>query len=74
MKTKRGFNQKNKLLRGVLKMSDYINKLIKVELLNKFYYKGKVIEDSENFIVLIDLNSKEVRINKNSIMCLEVLN
>jgi hypothetical protein len=55
-------------------MNDYINKLIKVELLNKFYYKGKVIEDSENFIVLIDLNSKEVRINKNSIMCLEVLN
>lgn len=55
-------------------MSDYLDKLIKVELLNNHYYKGKVLEESEGFIVLIDMNSKEVRINKSSIMCLEVLN
>lgn len=53
-------------------MSEYLNKVIKVELLNKFYYKGRVIEEDLNFLVLIDINSKEVRINKNSIMCLEV--
>lgn len=55
-------------------MSSYLNKVIKVELLNKFYYKGRVIDEDDSFIVLIDMNSKEVRINKQSIMTLEVLN
>lgn len=54
-------------------MSDYLGKLIKLQLLNNFYYKGKCIEDSEAFIVLIDKEGKEVRLNKSSIMFLEVL-
>jgi len=55
-------------------MSSYVGKIIKVELLNKFYYKGKVIDEEDDFLILIDMNQKEVRINKNSIMCLEVFN
>lgn len=54
-------------------MGDYLNKMIKVELLNNHYYKGKVLEENENFIVILDINSRQVTINKSSIMCLEVL-
>ena len=54
-------------------MSDYVNKIIKVELLNKYYYKGKVVEHDSNFIVLIDMNGKEVRIANSQIAFLEVL-
>ena len=54
-------------------MSNYLDKIIKVELLSKFYYKGKVIFEDEDFLVLIDMTNKEVRINRKAIACLEVL-
>lgn len=55
-------------------MGDYLGKVIKVELLNKFYYKGRVISDDDNFLKIIDLNNREVLINKKSIATLEVYN
>jgi sRNA-binding regulator protein Hfq len=54
-------------------MVECLNRNIKVELLNGHYYRGKVIEDSEEFIVIIDIENKEVQINKKAISYLEVL-
>ena len=54
-------------------MGDYIGKIIKVELLNSHYYKGKVIEQDDNFLIMIDMCNKEVTINRSQISSMEVL-
>lgn len=48
-------------------LSRYVGKVVKVDLLNGFYYKGTVEKVDDDFISLIDINNKWVDINIKSI-------
>ena len=46
--------------------------MIKVILNNGFYYKGEILNENENFLIIKDIRGKEVTIIKNSISIREV--
>lgn len=48
-------------------LSVWVGKYVKINLINSYYYKGKVISADEDFLELIDFNGKKVYINKNNI-------
>lgn len=52
---------------------DY-GKKIKVVLPNQIFYNGKIINEDETFIFIIDKFGSEVRLNKSQIISMEVVN
>ncbi len=45
-----------------------IGKIVQVNLSNGFYFIGRVIDESEDEIIIIDKNSERVEIKKNIIV------
>lgn len=54
-------------------MADLSGKIIKLILTNNFHFTGRVLEDLEDSIKILDKNNSEVTIKKGSIMLQEVL-
>ena len=51
-----------------MNLDEYINKYVKIDLTNGFYYQGKVLNVEGDFLVLIDKNRNRVTLNKSTIM------
>ena len=51
-----------------MNFSVYLSKCVKVDVSSGYYYCGKVIDVDENFLSLIDKNSKNVTISIKDIM------
>lgn len=49
-------------------LSKYVNRLVRIDLTNGFYYLGFVIEADEDSISLKDKNGQLVSLSKNSIL------
>lgn len=52
-------------------MSDWMNKVVKINLKNGFYYKGKVLSEGEDYIRIRDINGKLVFINFSFVISIE---
>lgn len=57
-------------MRGDTKMdySEYVGLIVKVELINNTYFKGKCIDGDNSSIQIIDVNGQKVTLEKRSIM------
>jgi small nuclear ribonucleoprotein (snRNP)-like protein len=55
-------------------INEYLNKRVRIILLNGFAYLGLVVEENEDFLTIIDKNNRKVQVNRKSISCLEVQN
>jgi len=51
-----------------MELDSYLNKRVKIELLNSFFFEGTVIKVNEDSIVIIDRRNQKVTIQNNSIM------
>lgn len=52
---------------------NYVGCLIKINLLNNFYYIGRVLEQDGDVIILLDKAKKRVQLNLKQILSLEVI-
>ncbi len=56
-------------------LTDYLNKIVKIILLNQYYYIGKVLSVKEHSFVILDKTNKRVTLEPSSIiLCEEVQN
>jgi len=55
-------------------MINYIGRRVKAILPNSYFYVGKCLEQTETKITILDREGKEVMLDINSLVVLEVLN
>ena len=54
--------------------NEWLNKVVKVSLKNGFYFKGVVLTEGENYIIIRDLKNNKVHINFDSVVFIEEVN
>jgi sRNA-binding regulator protein Hfq len=48
-------------------VSEFVNKVVKIDLDNGFYFKGRVKSFGDDYVVIVDINDKLVYITRKNI-------
>jgi len=54
-----------------MELINYVGLKVKIILTNNYYYVGKVISADDNSLDLIDINNKNVSLNKEAIFSIQ---